>query len=367
MMSRRFILSLTFTWLAHPLAGMEMQHGVAYYEPGRFAAWPANGNCWSWGDEILILHMEATYHFYPNQHSADRSKPAYHRLTRSRDGGKTWESERTDAFSTSSPQVLDHPMDLLNPDFGFRSRNNLFWYTLDRGHIWHGPYLFPDFGLEERLTGRTDYLVYDEDTLLVFLSAKFSAVKTSGELRDRAFSASTNDGGQTWNFQGWMTGYPYQVRSVMPSTVRLRDHELLSVVRRRVDAHEEEAFGRMDLNFVEAQYSEDNGRNWKKRSLVAFTDLTHHNGNPPAIVRLTDGRVAVMYGFRGDPFGIRAKVSQDDGKTWGHELILRDDGLVYDLGYPEAILLPDGRVFVCYYIATPKRKEQHIAFTIWSP
>jgi len=360
-----FILSIFLLPLS--LAAVEMQHGVAFHEKGRFAAWPANGNAWSWGEEILILHSDMTYHYYPNQHSFDRAKPGYTRLTRSRDGGKTWKSERTGAFSRENPSVMKSPMDLTHPDFAFRSSNDLFWYSLDRGHTWNGPYQFPDFGLENDLTSRTDYMVYDEDTLLVFLSTKYSPVKTSGDLQDRAFSAKTDNGGLSWQFQDWMTHYPYQVRSVMPSTVRLEGHEFLSVVRRRLDAHEVEAFGRMDLNFIEAEYSMDNGRSWEKQSMVAFTDLSHKNGNPPALVRLGDGRVAVMYGFRGHPFGIRAKVSEDKGKTWGHEIILRDDGLRYDLGYPEAVLLPDGRIFVCYYIATPERREQHIAYTIWSP
>ena len=48
-------------------------------------------------------------------------------------------------------------------------------------------------------------------------------------------------------------------------------------------------------------------------------------------------------------------------------IILRDDGATYDLGYPKAVSLPDGSVFVCYYIATPERPNQHIAYTILKP
>ncbi len=367
--SFNLLTCILLSGVLHPasLSALEMEHGIAYYEPGRHAAWPANGNCWNWGDEILILHTEATFYDYKHQHNYDRGKPGYARLSRSKDGGKTWESERTRAFSRERPTSLNHKMDFSHPDFGFRSRDELFWYTLDRGMSWEGPFLYPDFGLDNALTSRTDYILYDEDTMICFLSVKEEDVSAPGELQDRAFTAWTNDGGLTWSRQGWMTGYPYQVRSVMSSTVVLQGHELLSVVRRRIDAHEEEDFGRMDLNFIEAEYSDTNGRSWEKRSMVAFTDLTHHNGNPPALAKLPDGRVAVMYGFRGYPFGIRAKVSEDGGKTWGHEIILRDDARNYDLGYPEAVTLPDGRIFVCYYIGTEDRPEQHIAYTIWKP
>jgi hypothetical protein len=360
----RFLILLAALFITHA-AALEMEHGVVFHKEGRFAAWPANGGIWSWGNEILIMHSDLTYHFYPNQHSYDRSKPGYTVLSRSLDAGKTWEGIRSEAFSEKDPKVLDEPMDFANPDFGFRSRNNLFWYSDDRGHHWKGPFLFPDFGLENPLTSRTDYLVYDEDTLLACLSAKEPSVQAG--LQDRAFSAQTNDGGLSWDFNGWMTGYPYGVRSVMPSTVRLRDHELLSVVRRRIDAHEDEELGRLDVNWVEAEYSLDNGRSWTKQSMVAFTDISHHNGNPGALAKLGDGTLFVAYGFRGHPFGIRAKTSSDDGKTWSHEIILRDDGTTYDLGYPKAVSLPDGSIFVCYYIATPERPNQHIAYTILKP
>jgi hypothetical protein len=49
------------------------------------------------------------------------------------------------------------------------------------------------------------------------------------------------------------------------------------------------------------------------------------------------------------PSGIRARVSTDQGRTWGNELIVRDDGGSWDLGYPNAWALPDGRVGVIYY------------------
>ena len=360
----RILVLLTAILISHA-AALEMNHGIVFHKEGRFAGWPANGGIWNWGDEILIMHSELTYHYYPNQHSYDRSKPAHTVLSRSLDAGNTWETIRTEAFTKKDPKVLEEPMAFSNPDFGLRSRDNLFWYTDDRGHHWKGPFLFPDFGIENPLTSRTDYLIDDENTLLVFLSAKAPSVQAG--LQDRAFSARTNDGGLSWEFQGWMTAYPYGVRSVMPSTVRLQDHELLSVVRRRIDAHDNEELGRLDVNWVEAEYSEDNGRNWTKQSMVAFTDISHHNGNPGALAKLSDGTLVVVYGFRGHPFGIRAKTSTDGGKTWGHEIILRDDGLVYDLGYPKAVTLPDGRVFVCYYIATPERPNQHIAYTILNP
>ena len=49
-------------------------------------------------------------------------------------------------------------------------------------------------------------------------------------------------------------------------------------------------------------------------------------GNPPSMILLNDGRICLTYGFRASPYGIRARISSDHGRTWGEEIILRDDG-----------------------------------------
>jgi len=47
----------------------------------------------------------------------------------------------------------------------------------------------------------------------------------------------------------------------------------------------------------------------------------------------------------------------------GPEMVLRDDGVTTDLGYPWAVVLDKKRVLVTYYFAT-ENKSQHIAGTI---
>ena len=85
------------------------------------------------------------------------------------------------------------------------------------------------------------------------------------------------------------------------------------------------------------------------------------------MVRLRDGRIVVTYGYRSSPQGIRAKISRDNGKTWADEIILRQDGRTWDLGYPQTIQRPDGKLVTIYYYTTEEIPEQHIAATIWDP
>lgn len=67
------------------------------------------------------------------------------------------------------------------------------------------------------------------------------------------------------------------------------------------------------------------------------------------------------------PYGIRMKVSQDQGQTWGRETVLRSDGRNWDLGYPRLVIRPDGNLLALYYFTTQVQPEQHIAFSLFNP
>jgi len=73
-------------------------------------------------------------------------------------------------------------------------------------------------------------------------------------------------------------------------------------------------------------------------------------GHPYQGLRLSDGRFLLVYGYRHEPYGIRARLLDTEARDFaGPELVLRDDGGSGDLGYPWACQLGDGRVLVTYY------------------
>jgi hypothetical protein len=101
----------------------------------------------------------------------------------------------------------------------------------------------------------------------------------------------------------------------------------------------------LDDHLVTAE-STDNGHTWsawRRREIV---------GHPYTPVELPDGRVFLIYGYRHEPFGIRARVLDPECTDidTAPEFVIRDDGLGTDLGYPWATVLPDGRVLALYYI-----------------
>ena len=90
-------------------------------------------------------------------------------------------------------------------------------------------------------------------------------------------------------------------------------------------------------------------------------------GNPPSLIRLRDGRLCLTYGYRAAPFSIRARLSGDDGRSWGPELVLRDDGEGRDIGYCRSVPRRDGKVITLYYFTDVKTgRERYIGATIWS-
>ena len=83
------------------------------------------------------------------------------------------------------------------------------------------------------------------------------------------------------------------------------------------------------------------------------------------MIRLRDGRICLTYGFRDAPYGMRARVSEDEGASWSEEIVLRDDGGNHDLGYPRSIQRSDGKIVTVYYFNDRPETERYIAATIW--
>ena len=92
--------------------------------------------------------------------------------------------------------------------------------------------------------------------------------------------------------------------------------------------------------------SDDLGYTWSEPRRI--TQPTQH---PADLLMLESGRVLLTFGHRSPPYGVRALISNDECDTWGHdsEMVLTADSSNRDCGYPSAVQLDDGKVFVAYY------------------
>jgi BNR repeat-like domain len=351
-----------------------VNHVKVYAEPGRFGGWPANHGIWSWGDEILAgFSAGYTHDNGPDRHAIDHDRPEEHLLARSRDGGLTWTIENPAQqgalipvggalHGITPPGLQEQPwqecpggIDFTHPDFALTVRMTdvhvgpaRFSYSLDRGHTWKGPFRLPLFG-QPGIAARTDYVVNGRDECMLFLTAA-KANRREG----RPLCVRTTDGGRTWEFVAWIGEEPAGF-AIMPATVRLGERELLSAIRRREGSR----------HWIETYRSGDDGRSWQLDA-VPVTDTGR--GNPPSLIRLADGSLCLTYGYRAAPYGMRARLSRDHGRTWEPEIALREDGAGRDLGYPRSVQRPDGQVVTVYYFwAHADGPDRTIDATIWDP
>lgn len=331
-----------------------IQHVEVINEPGRFAGWPANNGIWNWGDEIVV-GFTFGYHKDKSGHTIDPNRPSGSQQARSRDGGLTWTIESpawADEGKSAAAQELTQPIDFTAADFAARFRGDRFYYSLDRCGEWNGPFKLPTFG-RPGLLARTDYLVEGKHRLTAFVAAE----KEQGREGQPA-CIRTIDGGQSWRLVGWIGqqpppgGYGY---AIMPATVALEGGSYLSMIRRGG------VFDGRRRWWLEAYLSPDDGRSW----YLLDQPQIDNAGNPATLTRLADGRLALAYGWRTAPYGIRARISDDEGQNWSDEFVLQAGGANWDLGYPRTVQRSDGKLVTVYYFNDARAKERYIAATIW--
>jgi len=363
-----------------------LEQVTIFREPGKFAGWPANYGMWAWGDELVVGFTVSTFNANSGFHARDRSQPTRTTFARSLDGGKTWTygpfpGRLPDGRALSADEhmvkglkleeVMDGPegptelteaIDFTHPDFAFMAARtglepgvqSFFYYSYDRAKSFKGPFKWPQF-VWAGVAARTDYVVVNRHHLIVFLTAN----KFDGE-EGRVFCAETLDGGLTWKFLSWIGDELWGLdHGIMPASLLLKNGDILVVVRA----------GHGHDYTMETYKSKDLGRSWGPMKVAAaFKDNDkNHLGNPGTLNQLADGRVALTYGNRDAPYTIDAKISSDDGETWGPTIVLRTGGGSHDLGYPRTVAAADGTLVTAYYFNEDAKTERFIGATRWRP
>jgi len=366
-----------------------MQHVTIYRKEGRYAGWPANYGIWSWGDEIVVGFTLGYHKTAGIFHARDKDRPFVAMQARSLDGGQTWQVQETPCrtpgnrgFSADEhmrpdlgarhalesrmenmPVQCPGGINFTHSDFALMcARTGLgagtvswFYTSYDRCRTWDGPFSLPMFG-QTGIEARTDYVVYGSDECTLFLTAS----KASGEEGGGVFCARTTDGGKTVKFASWIS-QSGEGFVIMPASVRLSESRILVAVRCREGARD---FGKA-RSWIDLHLSDDNGATWNYAGRpVPDTGM---GGNPPALIKLRDGRLCLAYGYRAEPYGMRAKLSTDNGATWSQEIILRDGAGNHDIGYPRTVQRADGSIVTVYYFNDHPEGERYVAATLWKP
>lgn len=354
-------------------------HAVVYRRPCAFAGWPANYGLWGWGDEIVSIFVTGRLGSKNgNFHLEDPNQPFMPIQARSRDGGLTWQAEQfkghiPGALSLSADEhveqrlkaernvVPSRDLSSLSAAIDFSNSETIvlaartgvsgqptswFYVSDNRGHSWNGPYRFAGLEPREGLSARTDIIRLASHDALFMLTT----TKENGE-EGRVLCSRTRDGGLNFTFESFVwdgcEGY-----AIMPASTRLPNGTIYTVLRR--SAHGQ--------SWLEAYRSADLGQSWTYAGTPVQN--TGWMGNPASLTNLADGRMLLLYGFRDPPFGIRGVISNDEGETWSDPCVLRDDAGEPDLGYPRALIRPDGKIVVVYYFNQTDHPERFIAASI---
>lgn len=111
--------------------------------------------------------------------------------------------------------------------------------------------------------------------------------------------------------------------------------------------------------YLAVAHSTDEGKTWSQWEKSSIW------GHPFTSCEIPDGRVALIYGHRREPFGIRMKLLEPECTDYdaAEELVLRTDGGNHDIGYPWVTMLSDGNILCAYYM-NHEDGVRHIAGSI---
>lgn len=167
----------------------------------------------------------------------------------------------------------------------------------------------------------------------------------------------SHDNGRTWQVIADLPMFPDEEDGYVgePHIVEAEPGRIVAMAR-----YERRPY-RDDVCYLYQADSADGGRTWSEWHPTSIL------GKPPHLFRLRDGRILVTYGFRHEPYGQRACISVDGGKSWDYdnEIILRDDAPNDDLGYPASVELDDGTILTVYYQQEHKGEKTCLMATHW--
>jgi len=347
-----------------------------YHEEGFYALSPTVTR--TPGGPLLVTFQRATH-----QGTAHHEHPLFNvQACRSEDEGRTWSEAR---LVTIDPRggVMDRGVHTL-PDGsiflhssctelvpaegeGHHAQNWVvqggkpFWVrSRDDGHTWTNPIRFPPlpdaiWGHPAQHSGvsRSGLLAHPDGRLLV----PSKATDITEEFRYFGMMRVSWDMGETWEYGGRIAEDPVAHFSE-PTIHRTPKGRILVLYRCHPgalgpDIVRDQGFeGAMtkDPNFVHRFLalvaSDDEGKTWSEWR------PTRIHGSPGHMLGLKDGRIFLTVGTRWEgQRGCVARVLDPEGTDLdtASELVIRDDALTTDCGYPWSVELNDGRVLVVYW------------------
>jgi hypothetical protein len=357
-----------------------------------YCAHPRHGGLWNFGNgELALIHPHASWPYkekLPHGFGKGYKSSCVWLLQRSTDGGESWPEENNvvvydetlpvekrveilfprnperERINLSAPESIVcfgrtllgdlRPLDtnVARPKQGRASTTCFALRSADRGRTWDDKATVirdPSEEFDCEITGYSTIKMPDGSLIMTASLSPHGIAAIYG----------TDDHGLTWSYlaQAGHTAASYGAISY-PGLIRLPNG--------RIQCYMLDING--GTNSILMSESDD-VYNWTEpRSIVRYgaspwhARLRHGQHFPlsssfpgpklyrsPWPVLLSDGRIVVIFTRRRAPAGIGGILSEDGGKTWSNEFVIRDDASGTDIGYAVAVEVEDGRVFAAYY------------------
>jgi len=376
----------------HPQVAIgDVRHIKVCYSKNTFCGWPRQCGIANFGNgEIVLLHHHAPSSYKTSQdigHEAVHARSVV-LLQRSLDNGETWGDDnevvvwRSDATKEERDKLLFHGKPVARLDM---SKPGAMFYFHSTAHGGFAEKLFKVFVLRSIDKGLT------WDTPIATLALPSWTAR--GGLKDNHPPVHLGDGswlvaatvddevciyrsradGASWEYLARMAPRPATGRYTYAGLILLPDGTVQGYTLHIQQPGSDKAVRGL-VNAICMTESRDGGRAWGP-----LRPIVHPGGDSvwgptsgagggtyfyrsPWPIRLRDGKILVLFAQRQPPYGIGVVVSSDGGKTWSDEFALRKDGVCWDLGYPVATQLDDGRVFTAYYYTSEGSYSDAVRF-----
>jgi hypothetical protein len=370
---------------------IEAKHTTIFRDNNYFSAWPFSGGLYQYDDEIVAGFFRGKVDYSKKEqinHGYVLNKVVEYVLARSFDGGTTWAEKDLSVIGTVANDESELTDEIKAAKCCWESDKS--YDSNGDGYLLFGQYLMPEGKKNEGKDGRAAVKIsedrgktFNEMTMLPtwMPGARFNFVDVrpsyitmksgmlllfgagSRDKKDEEYDCGVRplvwaswNGGASWGLLSEVEIETPTSIWLLPFPLLLDNGEILMTVRRQYNGYNA---------FTHIYRSADEGRTWQ------FHSRPNDWGAPANLVQLPDGRVVCIYGYRMQGWGIRARVSSDNGATWGDEIIVRDGAGSWDVGYPRSVVKPDGSILTTYYFNREDDEIQndggvrHIEATIW--
>ncbi len=265
---------------------------------------------------------------------------------------------------TSERDLLVAPITAHRPDLGTISAvvGQCIQFSDDLGKTWSPPHIIDMEGNPKNFVSREPIIELEDGTLLMSVYTGFA------DQSDNAYIIRSWDKGKNWEDASLIATDEKGKKSVFQGVsfnetaiLNLGNGQIMALLRADSDYHTNDSYMAIGgIGQLFQAFSYNAGFSWTNPKPTGIF------GQPAHLLRLNDGNILCTYGYRKQPYSIKAVISHDNGVSWSTEetITLKEGCDFWDMGYPVSCQRNDGKIITVYYWVDEER-TRFIESVIW--